>query len=66
VQPADRWRRRRAYHVAAADCARPLAAGSPDSPVHTGQSGEFEPRRLALFPKAASTAAESTLELTID
>ena len=40
VPPSDRW----LGHVARRIRGRPLArptVGSPDSPVHTGQSGEF-------------------------
>jgi hypothetical protein len=31
--------------------------GSPDSPVHIGQSGEFEPRRHCFFPRAMSSSS---------
>jgi hypothetical protein len=37
---------------------RPLArltVGSPDSPVHTGQSGEFWPYAVGEFPRAATS-----------
>jgi hypothetical protein len=33
------------------------AAGSPDSPVHTGQSGEFYSQHQQQFPTAASSSS---------
>jgi hypothetical protein len=52
VPPFDRWLGHVSRADRVADCLARPTVGSPDSPVHTGQSGE--PYVVNHFPRAAS------------